>query len=112
MTSKIVNYTAEVTAEVVERYNAGEAVESIAVAVGKSVRSIVAKLSREGVYKTKAKAKAEKGAVVTKANLIEAIANEIGVASEKLESLEKATKEALALVAGALGAEVKASEAE
>lgn len=111
MTAKIVNYTAEVTAEVVERYTAGEAVESIAVAVGKSVRSVVAKLSREGVYKAKAeKAKAEKA--VTKANLIEAIAKEVGVASEKLESLEKATKEALAIVAGALGAEVKASEAE
>lgn len=111
MTSKTVNYTAEVTAEVVERYIAGEAVESIAAAVGKSVRSVVAKLSREGVYKAKAeKAKAEKG--VTKASLIEAIAKEVGVASEKLESLEKATKEALVIVAGALGAEVKASEAE
>ena len=109
MTSKIVNYTAEVTAEVVERYTAGEAVESIAVAVGKSVRSVVAKLSREGVYKSKEKAKAEKVGAVTKADLIEAIAKEVGVASEKLESLEKATKEALAIVAGALGVEVKAS---
>lgn len=108
MTAKIVNYTAEVTAEVVERYTAGEAVESIAASVGKSVRSIVAKLSREGVYKAKAeKAKAEKG--VTKASLIEAIAKEVGVASEKLESLEKATKEALVIIAEALKGEEEVS---
>lgn len=108
MTAKIVNYTAEVTAEVVERYTAGEAVESIAASVGKSVRSVVAKLSREGVYKAKAeKAKAEKG--VTKASLIEAIAKEVGVASEKLESLEKATKEALVIIAEALKGEEEVS---
>lgn len=98
MTSKTVNYTAEVTAEVVERYIAGEAVESIAASVGKSVRSIVAKLSREGVYKTKAeKAKAESR--VTKADLIAKIAEKRGVEAEKLESLEKATKEALEILA-------------
>ena len=98
MSAKIVNYTAEQTAEVVESYKAGETVEAIAVKVGKSVRSIVAKLSREGVYVNKAKAS---GAVakVTKADLIAKIAEKYGVEEIKLESLEKATKEALEVLA-------------
>lgn len=97
MTSKIVNYTAEQTAEVVEAYKAGESVEAIAASVGKSVRSIVAKLSREGVYTAKAAVKAE--ARVTKADLIAKIAEKFGVEASKLESLEKATKEALEVLA-------------
>jgi hypothetical protein len=98
MTAKVQNYTAEQTAEVVFAYKAGETVEAIATKVGKSVRSIVAKLSREGVYVAKAKATA--GERVTKADLIEKIAGKLGVEASKLESLEKATKEALEILAG------------
>lgn len=96
MTAKTVNYTAEQTAELVAAYQAGEAVEAIASKLGKSVRSIVAKLSREGVYKTK-EAKAGE-ARVTKADLIAKIAEAKGVDVAKLESLEKATKEALEIL--------------
>lgn len=96
MTAKTVNYTAEQTAELVAAYQAGEAVEAIASKLGKSVRSIVAKLSREGVYKAK-EAKAGE-ARVTKADLIAKIAEAKGVDVAKLESLEKATKEALEIL--------------
>ena len=81
------NYSAEMTADVVARYVAGETVEAIATAVGKSTRSVVAKLSREGVYKSKAKAKTE--VRVTKDELVSRIAEHIGVAEETIDSLEK-----------------------
>ena len=95
---KVVNYTAEQTAQVLEMYQAGTAVEQIATAMGRSARSVIAKLSREGVYQSKAKVKA--GTRVTKAMLVEKIATAIGVEVGKLESLEKASHEALELVAG------------
>lgn len=94
---KIANYSAEQVEAIVAGYKAGEAVEVLAVKVGKSVRSVVAKLSREGVYV--AKAKAAGAGKVTKADLIEKIAAKFGVESEKLDSLEKATKEALEILA-------------
>ena len=93
----VVNYTAELTTEVVNSYKAGETVEAIAERVGKSVRSVVAKLSREGVYKAKAKTEANER--VTKAKLVEVIAGRYGVEAEVLESLEKASKEALVILA-------------
>lgn len=101
---KTVTYTAEQTATLVEGYTAGQTVESLAEAVGKSVRSVVAKLSREGVYKAKTKAKAE-GTRVTKAQMVAMIAVALGTSEEAVESLEKATHEALELVAKALQAE-------
>ena len=52
-TAKTVNYTPEQTQAILDAYANGSAVEAIAETVGKSVRSIVAKLSREGVYKKK-----------------------------------------------------------
>jgi hypothetical protein len=105
-TEKIVSYTPELTADVVKRYTAGEAVADIAAAVGRTVASVIAKLSREGVYKSpKAVAKA-KG--LTKAGMIASIAASVGVAEEVLESLEKATSPALAIVMAALAA--KAAE--
>lgn len=98
--AKVVNYTAEQTAEIVARYNAGEAVDAIAEAFGKSVRSIVAKLSREGVYVAKAKSKAD--ARVKKDELVAKIAEAIGADQEELDSLEKATAKALQLVLNAV----------
>lgn len=98
--TKTVNYTAEQTAQVVQAYQAGETVEAIATTMGKSVRSIVAKLSREGVYVAKGKTLAN--ARVTKADLVQEIATKVGVDAEVLASLEKATHEALELVASKL----------
>jgi len=49
----VVNYTTEQTAQVVAEYQAGVTVEQIAETMGKTARSVIAKLSREGVYKPK-----------------------------------------------------------
>jgi len=101
MTATVVqNYTAEQTTTAVEMYSNGVSVETIAAEIGKSVRSVVAKLSREGVYKAKAKAAGANR--VTKAALITVIAAKVGSTDEALESLEKATKEALEILAAAL----------
>lgn len=55
-TVKAVNYTTEQAAEMVSEYLANPSqvtVEKIAAAMGKTVRSVVAKLSREKVYVAK-----------------------------------------------------------
>jgi len=52
-TEKTVNYTAEQTAQVIADYTAGVSIETIAASIGKSSRSIIAKLSRMGAYKKK-----------------------------------------------------------
>jgi len=96
------NYTPEMTAQIVGAYKSGQTVEAIASETGKSTRSIVAKLAREGVYHAKTKAKA--GQTVRKAELITEIAHSIGTNEELIESLEKATKEALELIARAVRA--------
>ena len=102
MTATVQNYTPEMTAQIVEAYKSGESAESIAQRMGKTVRSVVAKLSREGVYIPKAKAKGVQGP--RKAELITEIAHSIGTSEELIESLEKATKEALELIARAVKA--------
>lgn len=96
-TEKMVTYTAEQTTQVIAAYTKGEKVEAIAESMGKTVRSVIAKLSREKVYVAKTAAKTSR---VTKAMLISAIAVKFGVEGEALESLEKASKEALEILAG------------
>ena len=100
--TKTPNYTPEMTQEVVQAYKAGDTVEAIAQRMDKTVRSVVAKLSREGVYV--AKSKASGVAAPRKAELITQIAHAINTNEEVLESLEKATREALELIARAVRA--------
>jgi len=95
--TKIVNYTEEQTLEVVQQYKAGVPVEQIATQMGKTTRSIVAKLSREGVYVAKNKLK--QPARVKKAELVDKLAMACGVAPEIFESLEKANHEVLEVLA-------------
>lgn len=106
----VTNYTPEQTEQVLKLYAEGVSTQEIAETVGKGVRSIVAKLSREGVYKKAEKKSVSGGAVFKKADLIEGIAGKIGVPAEQLESLEKATKEALELVFSALPRPVHPAE--
>jgi hypothetical protein len=102
MTDKTVNYTPEQTAEIIGLYTTGSPVEMIAAQMGKSVRSIVAKLSREGVYVPKAAAKGQ--GRVTKADLINRIANKFGIEATEIASLEKAGMGALELLVRKAGA--------
>ena len=91
MNDKNVTYTPEQTNQAVQDYQAGIYIGDIALALGKSERSIIAKLSREGVYQSKAKTAGV--ARVTKAVMVAAIAAVVG--DSTLESLEKASHEDL-----------------
>jgi len=93
--AKAVNYTAEQTADMLERFKAGESVESLATAMGKTVRSIVAKLSREGVYKAKERVSKTGEAVVKKDALTDQLAALAGLTEAEADSLTKANKTAL-----------------
>ena len=67
---KNVNYTADLTAQIITDYQSGVAVEDIASAIDKSVRSVRSKLVREGVYVAAPKAKARKADEPTKKELL------------------------------------------
>ena len=95
------NYTPAQTAEMVASYQAGTTVETIAAQLGKTTRSVVAKLSREGVYV--AKSKTTGVARVRKADLVDQLATACGVAPEVFESLEKANHDVLEALVAKLG---------
>ncbi len=90
-----VTYTAEQTSELVAAYKASATPETVAIFAekfGKTVKSIVAKLAREGVYK-----KAEKASSVSKSGMQKdeiVIALELMVGAE-LKSFGNATKKDL-----------------
>lgn len=105
MTAKTVNYTPEQTAKMVGDYAAGVTVDQIAEALGKSVRSVVAKLSREGVYKKKEYKTKTGEAVVKKDEWADYIGQALGMTEADTESLTKANKTALAKIADFIKAE-------
>lgn len=98
--TKVVNYTVEQTAQIVADYQAGVTVEAIAAAVGKTARSVIAKLSKEGVYVAKGKTAGKRD--MLKAEMVTEIAKLVGRNEEQVESLEKATGPALMAVLTAL----------
>ena len=105
MTAKTVNYTAEQTARMVADYQAGVTVESIATTLGKSVRSVVAKLSREKVYVAKTYTTKTGEAVVKKDAHADFIGEALGLTEADADSLTKANKTALAKIAEFIKAE-------
>lgn len=100
MTTAQINYTDEQTTELVNAYQQGEAVEALAERFQKSVRSIVAKLSREGVYQPKTKAKG--AGRVTKAALVQYLEEMLQLDPQSLQSLEKAQTAQLQALATAI----------
>jgi hypothetical protein len=105
MTAKTVNYTAEQTAKMVADYQAGTSVESIAESLGKTVRSVVAKLSREKVYVAKTYTTKTGEAVVKKDEFADFIAKALALSEADADSLTKANKTALAKIADFIRAE-------
>ena len=102
MSAKQVNYTHEQTLAIVADYQSGVAVEKIAEGLGKSVRSVVAKLSREGVYEKK-QYKTKTGETVVKKDAVaDAIGAVLNMSESEIESLTKANKTALAKIFSAL----------
>ena len=102
MAEKVVNYTPEQTAKMVADYQSGATVETIAQALGKTVRSVVAKLSREGVYKRKEYKTKTGEPVVKKDAHADAIGAILRLPENDIESLTKANKSALKAIFEAL----------
>jgi K+/H+ antiporter YhaU regulatory subunit KhtT len=103
--AKIVNYTPEMTATMVEAYTAAPTkatVEALAVEMGKTVRSIVAKLSREKVYVVAERVTKTGEKIVKKDETADAIAKVLNLTEAETESLTKANKTALAKIFAAL----------
>jgi response regulator RpfG family c-di-GMP phosphodiesterase len=98
----VVNYTAEQTAQVVADYSAGVTVETIAENMGKTARSIIAKLSREGVYKAKVYKTKTGETVEKKDQTADAIGAVLKMTEPEIESLTKANKTALKKIWAAL----------
>lgn len=94
--TKTVNYTPEQETQIVDQYQAGMTTDEIATMLGKSVKSVVAKLSRLGVYKTKAKPTDPK---VQKADLVAIIEARYGQEPGTFAEMEKLTKVTLLALA-------------
>jgi len=102
MTAKTVNYTPEQTQKMINDYQNGVSVETIADNLGKTVRSIVAKLSREKVYIRKEYKTKTGESVVKKDTHADAIGAILRLPENDIESLTKANKNALKAIFEAL----------
>ena len=89
---KNVNYTPEMTAQIVDQYQQGVDVETIAAEIDKSVRSVRSKLVREGVYIAKPKTTTRKANEPTKKELLNQLED---VAPFPVDGFMGATKEAI-----------------
>ena len=105
MTAKTVNYTPEQTAKMVADYQAGVSVDALAQELGKTVRSIVAKLSREKVYQAKTYVSKTGEAPIKKDVHADYIGMALGLTEADTESLTKANKTALAKIVDFIKAE-------
>lgn len=92
---KTANYTEDQTAQIIAAYAAGQTVQDIAALIGRSPRSVIAKLVREGVYKTPEQQEKR----IKKSELVNNIATKLELDPAMLASLEKATHEALLALA-------------
>ena len=104
-TTKTVNYTDEQTKDMVAKYLANptkETVEAIAMEMGKTCRSVVAKLSREKAYKKAAPVTKTGESVEHKEELATAIGAVLGLDEASASSLAKSNKRALQAVFAAL----------
>ena len=100
--AKNVNYTPEMFNKIKGLYLEGKPVEFIAESVGKTTRSIVAKLSREGIYKAKEKTTKTGEPVTAKDELATKICEKANLPFEYAESIAKANKQALVGILSAL----------
>ena len=104
-----VKYTEEMVERMVEQYTANptrETVNAIADELGKPARSIIAKLTREGVYVAQPRTSKTGAPVIRKEQLVAYINQKLGI---EAPSLAKATKADLARLVSAIGIEEEAS---
>lgn len=91
-------YTPEQTQLVVDEYKLGKTPKEIADQLNRSERSVIAKLSREGVYESKPKLEPR----LRKVDLVAQIAAQLGQSGENFDSLEKCSRDQLVLLLNCL----------
>ena len=95
------NYTEEQTKYMIEVYSKNPergTVEMLASELDKSTKSIIGKLSREGVYRRESYVTKTGEKPITKVELVASIADSLGVSVDSLEGLEKTPKGVLKLL--------------
>jgi hypothetical protein len=100
-----VSYTEQITKELIEAYEdepTRETVEKLAETYNKSVKSIIGKLSREGVYRREIYKSKTGDVPVTKVEIVNNIADVLGIETEALVGLEKSPKNTLKTLEKAL----------
>ena len=115
MAERVKNYTEEMVAEMTKLYTANpnrETVDALANKFGKTVRSIIAKLSREGVYEKTEYLTKTGEKPVTKRELVEKVAEILAVEYQALAGLEKSPKQNLKSLVEALILTLKPEEWE
>jgi len=103
--AKTPTYTEEQVAEMTAAYvlePTAETVQEFALKFGKSMASIIAKLSREGVYKPKERVRKDGSAVQKKDETADAIGKILNLDEASVESLTKANRKALQAIFAAL----------
>jgi Zn-dependent M32 family carboxypeptidase len=96
-----VNYTNEMVDLMKSRYSANptrETVEELASELNKSIKSVIGKLSREGVYQKTEYLTKTGEKPVTKRELVEKVSEILGVDYQALAGLEKSPKSSLKLL--------------
>jgi len=99
-------YTEEMTIDMVNWYSkqpTRTTVSWLAGKYGKTEKSIISKLSIEGVYKREIYVSKTGEVPITKVDIVADIANALEVEKESLEGLEKAPKQVLKRISEALG---------
>lgn len=100
-----INYTQEQVEHMIEAYTKNpnrETVENLAEDLDKSIKSIIGKLSREGVYK-KTVYKTKTGEdPETKKEIVQELAERLEVSYEAIAGLEKSPKSALKILRSAV----------
>lgn len=86
------SYTEELTAEIVKEYQdspSRETIDLISARIGKSARSIIAKLSAEGVYLTPVRTTKTGEAIVKKEDLVSQINEWLNIETPSLAKTSK-----------------------
>ena len=93
-----VNYTEEQVAVMIEKYSNNptrETVEFLAQEMDKSIKSIIGKFSREGVYKKTEYVTKTGEKPITKVEIVENLEEKLGLPNQTLAGLEKSPKTVL-----------------
>ena len=104
----MINYTQDQVEYITNQYRLKpdrDTVEKLAEELDKSVKSIIGKLSREGVYRKTEYTTKTGEKPVTKLEIVQEMADLLEIPVDKLQGLEKSPKTVLKLLRNSLGEE-------